>query len=82
MLNKIITGDEFANECSTYARRFWLEQYFGLSRQAILYRLKNEGKIDSKLYNKMQVDVQYSAAKLGYDTDLYKPKYQKKNISN
>ena len=50
----------------------WLEQYFGMSRQAILYRLKSEGKIDSNLYNKMQVDVQYSAAKLGYDTDLYK----------
>ena len=43
-----------------------------MSRQAILYRLKSEGKIDSNLYNKMQVDVQYSAAKLGYDTDLYK----------
>lgn len=50
----------------------WLEQYFGMSRQTILYRLKSEGKIDSNLYNKMQVDVQYSAAKLGYDTDLYK----------
>lgn len=50
----------------------WLEQHFGLSRQAILYRLKSEGKIDSNLYNAMQKDVQYSAAKLGYDTDLYK----------
>ena len=34
--------------------------------------MKSEGKIDSNLYNKMQVDVQHSAAKLGYDTDLYK----------
>lgn len=58
----------------------WLEQHFGLSRQAILYRLKNEGKIDSKLYNKMQVDVQYSASKLGYDIDLYKPTPEDKNM--
>lgn len=50
----------------------WLEQHFGMSRRAILYRLKSEGKIDSYLYNNMQVNVQYSAAKLGYDTDLYK----------
>lgn len=50
----------------------WLEQHFGLSRQAMLYRLKEEGKIDNHLYNTMQKDVQYSAARLGYDTDLYK----------
>lgn len=51
----------------------WLEQYFGMSRQAILYRLKSEGRIDSNLYNRMQSDVQYSARRLGYDTNLYKP---------
>lgn len=56
----------------TFEQVVWLEQHFGMSRRAILYRLKSEGKIDSNLYNKMQVDVQYSAAKLGYDTDLYK----------
>lgn len=50
----------------------WLEQRFGLSRQAILYRLKSEGKINSDLYNALQHDVQYSAARLGYDTQLYK----------
>lgn len=58
----------------------WLEQHFGMSRQAILYRLKSEGKIDSNLYNKMQGDVQYSAAKLGYDTDLYKSTPQGSNM--
>lgn len=59
-------------DCNTVSLEqvVWLEQHFGMSRQAILYRLKSEGKIDSN--NKMQVDVQYSAAKLGYDTDLYK----------
>lgn len=50
----------------------WLEQHFGLSRQAMLYRLKEEEKIDISLYNSLQKDVQYSAARLGYDTALYK----------
>lgn len=50
----------------------WLEQHFGLSRRAMLYRLKEENRIDSDLYNSMQKDVQYSAARLGYDTTLYK----------
>lgn len=50
----------------------WLEQYFGMSRQAILYRLKSEGKIDNNTYDNMQTDVIYSASKLGYDTELYR----------
>lgn len=50
----------------------WLEQHFGMSRQAILYRLKSEGKIDNNMYNNMQTDVIYSASMLGYDTDLYR----------
>ncbi len=50
----------------------WLEQHFGMSRKAILYRLKSTGKIDNVICNKLQVNVQYSAARLGYDTDLYK----------
>lgn len=61
-------------DCNTVSLEqvVWLEQHFGMSRQAILYRLKSEGKIDSIIYNRMEVDVQYSALKLGYDTDLYK----------
>lgn len=58
----------------------WIEQYFGLSRQAILYRLKSEGKINNNLYRQMQADVQYSAAKLGYDTDLYKATPENSNM--
>lgn len=64
----------------TLERVVWLEQHFGLSRKAILYRLKGEGKIDGSLYQAMQKDVQYSAAKLGYDTDLYKPTPSESNM--
>ncbi len=50
-----------------------LEQTFGMSRKAILHRLKEENKIDTLLYNSMLTNVQSSAALLGYDTKLYKP---------
>ncbi len=56
-----------------------LEQTFGMSRQAMLYRLKEEGKISDKLFENMQSDVQNSAACLGYDTKLYKPTPKEQN---
>lgn len=57
-----------------------LEQSFGLSRQAMLYRLREEGKISDELFERMQVNVQHSAASLGYDTQLYKPTPTGQNI--
>lgn len=56
-----------------------LEQTFGLSRQAMLYRLKEEGKISDRLFESMQSNVQYSASCLGYDTKLYKPTLKEQN---
>lgn len=50
-----------------------LEQYFGVSRQAILYRLKEDNELTSTDTIGMQEGVIYSAAKLGYKTSLYKP---------
>ena len=47
---------------------------------SVIQKVVDEGKIDSKLYNKMQVDVQSSAAKLGYDIDLYKATPEDKNM--
>ena len=59
----------------------WLEQHFGLSRQAMLYRLKEEQKIDNKLYETMQKNVKTSAARLGYGLELYEPTPLGKNIT-
>ena len=56
-----------------------LEQTFGLSRQAMLYRLREEGKISEDLFDNMQSNVRYSAACLGYDTKLYKPTPKEQN---
>jgi Zn-dependent peptidase ImmA (M78 family) len=50
-----------------------LEQTFGLSRKAILYRLREESKIGNELFESMKSNVQSSAQCLGYDTLLYKP---------
>lgn len=59
----------------------WLEQHFGMSRQAMLYRLREEKKIDIELYNDMHRDVQYTAARLGYDTKLYRPTPDESNMT-
>lgn len=58
-----------------------LEQVFGLSRQAILYRLREEKKIDENTFERMQKNVQFSAMIFGYDTQLYKPTPIEKNMN-
>lgn len=50
-----------------------LEQYFGVSRQAILYRLVEDNKLSLFEAEKYKKDVIRSALNLGYDVDLYKP---------
>ena len=48
------------------------QQYFQISHQAILFRLLNDGMIDSLTYEKYKsIMVSYEAAKLGYNTELY-----------
>ncbi len=56
-----------------------LEQYFGVSRQAMLFRLQEEGELPQSDAAGMQKDVIFFAAKLGYDTSLYKPSPENKN---
>lgn len=50
-----------------------LEQYYSVSRRAVLQRLKNLGIITSLSYDRYTVDVRRSAAAYGYELDLYKP---------
>lgn len=50
-----------------------IEQYYGVSRQALLYRLQEEGELSASDAIGMQTDVIANAARLGYDTKLYKP---------
>jgi hypothetical protein len=55
-----------------------LEQYFGLSHQAMLYRLLDEGFISKDEKNSMQTGIISKAARLGYDISLYYPSSEEK----
>ena len=48
-----------------------IEQYYGVSHKAILYRLMEEGEIDSEDIKTMETGVIALAARLGYDTAIY-----------
>jgi Zn-dependent peptidase ImmA (M78 family) len=50
-----------------------LEQHFGVSRQAILFRLIEENEITQQEAGPMKQGVIWSAVSLGYDDTLYKP---------
>lgn len=60
--NKLVIGDIIK-----------LEQHFGVSHQAMLYRLLSEGKISFVENESMQKNVRTIASRLGYDTALYYP---------
>ena len=50
-----------------------LEQYFGVSHKAMLYRLVDEGFIDFQTAKSMEFGIVSIAARLGYDTSIYYP---------
>lgn len=50
-----------------------LEQYFGVSRQALLYRLIEDNKLTAQQAEQFWQGVIRSAVNLGYDDSLYKP---------
>lgn len=50
-----------------------LEQFFGISRQALLYRLIDEKKLTYTQADQFRQGVIRSAVGLGYDDSLYKP---------
>jgi Zn-dependent peptidase ImmA (M78 family) len=50
-----------------------IEQYYGLSRQATLWRLKNDGYLTFSDADTMKTGIITSAAKLGFDLNLYLP---------
>lgn len=50
-----------------------IEQQFGFSRQATLWRLINEGYLSHEKANTMKTGIISSALKLGFDDKLYRP---------
>jgi Zn-dependent peptidase ImmA (M78 family) len=59
-----------------------VEHYFGCSRAALLYRLKQMEIIDRNGYNHLCVDVIKSAIQYGYNTSLYTPTEERKVIGD
>lgn len=55
------------------------EQYFQISRKAMLQRLMSIGEIDYNQYKKYSVKIRYNAKKRGFDIRLYCP-YSKDNL--
>jgi Zn-dependent peptidase ImmA (M78 family) len=51
----------------------FLEQYYQISRQAVLYRLIQERELSHQDAEKMRQNIIQSAINLGYDDTLYKP---------
>ena len=58
-----------------------IEQYYGISRQATLWRLINDGYITREKANTMKTGIIASAKKLGYDEKLYKPTPEEKQYA-
>lgn len=57
-----------------------MEQYYGVSHQAMLYRLVEEEEIILEEKIQMSSNVIKTASKLGYDTELYSSSSEKKKM--
>lgn len=55
-----------------------IEQYYGVSHKAMLYRLFNEGYLEGEQIRAMGSGIIEIAAKLGYDITLYQPSPENK----
>lgn len=49
------------------------EQYFQISHEALLFRLKSSGDITFDDYNEFKSNIKYHASRMGYDLSLYEP---------
>ena len=56
------------------------EQYFQISHEALLYRLKTGGDITFDEFNAFKPNIKYNAQHRGYDSGLYEP-YIDKNYT-
>ena len=55
-----------------------IEQYYGFSRQAVLWRLVNDGYISQSKADTMKSGIILSAIRMGYDKSLYLPSSEDK----
>lgn len=73
-LKRMIPESELLAKSVSMATLLRLEHYFGVSRSALLIRLKSQSIISSDCYNRMStIPVIKSAIEYGFDTALYLP---------
>lgn len=57
-----------------------LEQYFGVSHQAMLIRLQEENELSAAEAASMQIGIIALATRMGFDTALYQPSQENKRM--
>lgn len=67
----LMPDDEFKKDKISLNTVLKIEQYFGCSRLALLYRLKELGHISPKIFENYSGSVKHTAKQYGYPTDLY-----------
>ncbi len=86
-INRLLPEDELTQKTAiSLASLLILEQYFGTSRAAMLYRLSSLGYHslgkNEALHKKYSKDIQKNAHEYGYDTRLYKSGNHQKVIGD
>ncbi len=79
LFEKVYTIKESGINHLTIKEIVEIEQYYGVSRKAMLKRLLDEKEITLNEYNNFQKDVILTASKLGYNDSLYKPALEYRN---
>ena len=72
-IKSLIPDDESGRNKINLKTIIKIEQYFGTSRQALLYRLKQFGIIDNTHLNSYTQNVKRGALEHGYSIELYEP---------
>jgi Zn-dependent peptidase ImmA (M78 family) len=78
----LIPDDELGKNKIQISTILKLEQIFGVSHLALLYRLKELEVVDQKFIDVNKSNIINLAASYGYDTAIYKPGNENKIIGN
>jgi Zn-dependent peptidase ImmA (M78 family) len=81
-LKSNIPDNELAKNKICLSTILRIEHYFGCSRSALLFRLKQEAFIDNRTYTAFKADVIKGARERGYNTELYLPTSESKVIGD
>lgn len=82
-LFSFVSDEEVSCSCVSLETVVRAEQYFKVSRSAMLYRLKGVGLVDQNtIVNEYSLNVKESARRMGYSTELYEKDNKHKFLSD